>query len=705
MIIGLLLLCRLGAYAQNHNTHFDRITINDGLSLSSVYCIFQDSKGFMWFGTEDGLNKYDGSNFAIYDYQPGESNSLSHQWIEQILEDRDGMIWLGSRNGLTRLDPKTDEMNQCTTGSDVRISLTNDTIITLLNSGKYIWAGTRNGLNRLNSQSLINTKYFPGGSDLICKIQALHKDKKGRVWVGSSSGLFVNLPGYENLIEIKSSGEPVNVHSIETRGDTLWVGCSDAILKFILEDKIEVSFRYPEIRTYTGQAVTNLYKDSKSRLWVQTQEGLFFLNANKQLTQVISAPVPSPSLSVKPIKPLMEDNHGNLWYGTFGNGVYEIQTQNNYIHHYLHNPANPSSLSDNTINSVFQDRSGAIWIGTFGAGISILNPQANLIETLKHNAYDHQSMSSSFVWSIMEDKKGKIWIGTNQSGINVYDPANRTFEYYTHDPELPTSLPNPSVREIYETERGTVWVGTDGGGLSKFNPTDGSFQTYTFDRNDPTSLSNNSVRAIYEDTTGILWVGTRNGLNRFNPIKGTFKRYLHDPDDPSSISNNFVYSSIYMDKQGNLWLGTYGGGLNKLDTKTEKFTSFEFDPDNPTGISDNVVFSIYEDEKGYFWIGTNSGLNLFNPSTGKFKRYGLEAGLPNEVIYGIMPDNDNRLWMTTNKGVSRLDLTEFEFKNFDVRDGLQSNEFNGGAYHAGRSGLRTVLLVFCWFFDEVGSDI
>jgi ligand-binding sensor domain-containing protein/signal transduction histidine kinase len=687
VIIGLLLLCGSVIYAQNHNTHFNRITINDGLSLSSVYCIFQDSKGFMWFGTEDGLNKYDGTHFSIYNNQPGETNSLSHKWIEQIAEDRDGMIWLGSKNGLTRLDPKTDDMNQITTGSDDRIALSNDTIITLLASGKYIWVGTHNGINRVHSQSLMNTRYFPGGNNINCRIHALHKDNRGRIWIGASNGLFVNLPGYDNLIPIKSTENSVNVHSIETRGDTLWVGCADGILKYIMEDKLEVSFQYPEIRTQTHQAVTNLYKDKKSRLWVQTQEGLFLLNNNKQLSQIIDAPVPSPSLSVKPIKPLLEDTEGNLWYGTFGNGIYEIQSENSEIHHYTHSPANPSSLSDNTVNSLFQDRSGAIWVGTFGAGISILDPQANLIETMRHNAYDQQSMSSSFVWSIMEDKKGRIWIGTNKTGINIFDPSNRTFEYYTHDPGNPSSLPNPSVREIFETSKGTVWIGTDGGGLSKFNPGDGDFYSYTNDLNDTTSISDNSVRTIYEDSTGILWIGTRNGLNRFNPSKGTFKRYLHDPENPSSISNNFVYSSIYMDQRGILWLGTYGGGLNKLDTKTGKFTNFQFDAENISSISDNIVFSIYEDGKGYFWIGTNSGLNLFNPSTGKFKRYGVEAGLPNEVIYGIMPDNENRLWMTTNKGISRLDLTEFEFKNFDVRDGLQSNEFNGGAFHVGRSGV------------------
>lgn len=680
-----LLLCGVLLHGQHQDMNFDRITINDGLSLSSVYCIYQDSKGFMWFGTEDGLNKYDGSNFVIYNARPGDPNSLSYKWTEQIVEDKEGMIWLGSTNGLTRLDPKTDEMIQCTSASVGNGKISNDTVITLMQTGKYIWAGTQNGLNRIHIQSLATDQFYPGTGEKNCRIHALHKDKKGRVWVGSSCGLYVNLPGFDNLIPVTSGEKPLDVHAIETKADTLWIGTDRAMIKYILEDEMEVSFRYPGIQTESRETVTNIYKDKKNRLWVQSQEGLFLFLANEKLVRIISAPEPSPSLSVKPVKPLLEDQAGNIWFGTFRSGIYEFTTEGK-VKRFAHSDANPASLSDNTVNCIYQDRSGAIWIGTFGAGISVYDPRANLIESLRHSVFNQQSMSSSFVWSIMEDIKGKIWIGTNQTGINVYDPADRTFTFYDHEPNDPSSLSNSSVREIFQSSTGKIWIGTGGGGLCKFNPNDGSFSPYVNDPDDNTTISSNSVRTIYEDTTGILWIGTRNGLNRFDPRKGVFKRYFHDPDNPNSLAHNFIYSSIFMDRQGMLWIGTYGGGLSRLDTKTGVFTNYAFDPEDPSSISDNIIFSIYEDGKGYLWIGTNSGLNLFNPSTGKFKRYGIEEGLPNEVIYGIMPDHQNRLWMTTNKGISRLDLTEFEFKNFDVRDGLQSNEFNGGAFHAGRSG-------------------
>lgn len=355
---GLLILCGLQLCAQSPNVHFDRITINEGLSLSSVYCIYQDSKGFMWFGTEDGLNKYDGANFTIYSHTPGEENSLSHKWIEQISEDSEGMIWLGSHQGLTRLDPKTDEMMQFRSTSDASTKLSNDTIISLLASGNYIWAGTQNGLNRIDIKSLAVDHYFPGQAGTNCRVNEIHKDHYGRLWIGSSCGLYVNLPGYDNVVSVVRDNN-IDVLSIESMQDSLWIGTRDGLYMYILEDELPVSFRYPAIRKASSNPISNLYYDSKSRLWIQTREGLFLYLNDKKLVRVIHAPELSPSLSVNPVKPLLEDNSGNLWYGTFASGIYELNA-NGKLRNYSHNAANPFSLSDNTVNCIFQDRSGAV---------------------------------------------------------------------------------------------------------------------------------------------------------------------------------------------------------------------------------------------------------------------------------------------------------------------------------------------------------
>jgi len=239
---------------------------------------------------------------------------------------------------------------------------------------------------------------------------------------------------------------------------------------------------------------------------------------------------------------------------------------------------------------------------------------------------------------------------------------------------------------VYQDSKQRTWIGTDGGGLNRFYPETGRFIHYKTTPGNPKSISSNSVRVIYEDHAGRLWVGTRSGLNLFDAENETFQRFIHDEQDSFSISNNFVYSAILHDKNGNLWIGTYGGGLNRMDIATGKFHHYLNNPADKESLSDNIVFSIYEDPEGILWIGTNSGLNRFDPANEKIQRFGLREGLPNDVIYGILPDKSNNLWLSTNKGICRFNLDDYGTKNFTVNDGLQSNEFNGGAFHNGRSG-------------------
>ena len=684
-----LMICMTSMlHAANSDIIFQRLTINDGLSLSSVYCVFQDSKGFMWFATEDGLNKYDGEKFTIYNHTPGAQNSLSNKWVESILEDKQGMIWLGTRHGLSRLDPTTDRITSYLAENSSSNSLANDTVVCLALNGDFLWVGSRSGLNRIHTETLKSEEFLLENELSPGSVNTIYVDSRQRTWIGTENGLYIcspENPVLKSYIPYLPDNSNLDVHSVFIDGDSLFIGSQRSLLKYRIDSPSGPDFMHPENEFISGEKIEGIFKDSRKRLWLVGESNLYRLKSNK-LVPVLETPLASPSLAIRPIRPIIEDRTGIIWFGTFGSGIFQIDTKGN-ITNLQHDPANPASLSDNTINSLYEDRSGGIWVGTFGAGISIFDPYSNLIKTLRHSAFDAQSLSSSFVWSVFETQDGRIWVGTNTSGITIVDPVHETYQYLVHDPLKPGSLPEGAVREIFQSRKGTIWIGTDGGGLSKYIPAQNTFYSYRCNPDDPASMSSNSVRTIYEDSTGILWIGTRQGLNRFDPNTGKFKRYLHDAGDSRSISNNFVYSAIYMDKRGYLWVGTYGGGLNRLDTRTGRFISYQFDPGDPSSISDDIVFSLYEDEKGYFWIGTNSGLNLFNPATGKFKRYGLESGLPNEVIYGIMPDNDNNLWLTTNKGISRLDLTEFQFKNLDVRDGLQSNEFNGGAFHRGKSGL------------------
>ena len=682
--------------SQDSHIRFKRITINDGLSMSSVYCIFQDSKGFMWFGTEDGLNKYAGNNFSIYRANPYDKNSISHKWTEIIYEDSSGILWLGSRGGLTRFDPSIGQFKQFVHDSSNPSSLVNDTITAICeDSNNRIWVGTLNGLNYFDKETgqFARASFFlndvTGG---FGRINTLLQDNYGKLWIGGEQGLFFWDAGTETFSKIPLAipvQEEESIHDMAIQDDILWLGTDKGLLKYHLINGSQEHFPWSneEGKSIDNQIIETVLPGKSGKIWLGTASGLFCFNStDNTFKSVVKSFDSSNSLSINTAKPLFEDAEGAIWFGTFGLGMYKIDPTSEGITKYSYNSSDPESLSENAINCIYQDRAGTMWFGTFGAGISILDPLAHKFALITHDPLNDNSLSSNFIWSVFEAKDGDIWIGTNNKGLNVYSPTTGRFTSYDHDENNPASLAASSVRKIYQDSKGIIWVGTDGGGLDKFNPESGTFTHYKSDPDDPNTISNNSVRVIYEDHDGVYWVGTRNGLNHFNPETGKFKRYLHDPGDPNSISHNFVYSSLYRDKADNLWIGTYGGGLNKMDIQNETFTSYLHQSDDMQSLSDNIVFSIFEDANGTFWIGTNSGLNRFDPLTEKFTHFGAGEGLPNEVIYGILPDAENNIWLSTNLGISKFSLSDFSTRNFDVSDGLQSNEFNGGAFHKGQSG-------------------
>ncbi len=651
----------------------------------------------MWFGTEDGLNRYDGSHFRIFRPDTRDKNSLSYRWIEHIYEDSTGILWFGSRGGLTRFDPKQEHFTQYRFSEHDPKSLSNDTITTIIQDhhNKYLWVGTLKGLNRIE---LNTSELIPGdnlqtkGINLSSRINVILPDKEGNMWIGADVGLFTYRFASEEFIEISPVGISLNdrkIISLAFDNDVLWIGTDTGLVCYSIGENTASSGPCQEssTRSIFQILIQDLLVDRYGNLWILSETGLYKLDRKKnKCISIIESIDVTHSLSVNTGKPVLEDAKGFIWYGTFGSGLYRVDPVTNDRHHYLHSPADQASLSENSINCIFEDRSGVLWLGTFGAGISIYYPHAHRFELITHDPANPNSVSSNFIWSVLEDREGNIWIGTNDRGLNRYSPESGLFTFYDHQPSDPGSLSHSSVREIFQDSGGTIWVGTDGGGLNRFIGETEKFEHYRFNPNDPNSLSNNSVRVIIEDHSGILWVGTRGGLNKFDRETGKFERFLHSDDDPASLSNNFIYSVIYEDRQGYLWIGTYGGGLNKMNPVEGTFISYLNDPEDPVSISDNVVFSVYEDTTGIFWIGTNDGLNRYDPGLNEFSRFGISDGLPNEVIYGILPDQNNNLWLSTNLGLSRFCLTDYSTKNFDINDGLQSNEFNGGAFHKGASG-------------------
>jgi len=694
VLLSVLLLVTFPTAAQDEYVRFKRITINDGLSLSSVYDIYQDSKGFMWFGTEDGLNKYDGQSITVYGATTDQHNLLANKWVEIVYEDKSGMIWLGSRSGLTKYNPRKGVFTPLQHDPADPSSLSNDTITAIeVDLRNELWVGTYRGLNHVDRFTNEVQRIEPDDDDLIglrSRISGFLQSESGLFWIAThkglysydrKSGLFFN-ESAEGIIDSSTV-----IYHMASRDEALWLGTDKGLVKLDLSinrqhELIPLDFEHEDAQ------IATILPDQYGQIWILTSEGLYCYRGEELgLMRFLQAGGSTHSLALNPNEPLKEGHDGLIWFGTFGNGIYQIDPLTLSYKHFVHNPADPESLSENSINCIFQDRAGVTWIGTFGAGISIMDPHSNRFKLFKNNPFNPNSLASSFVWTICETSDQRVWFGTNAHGISCYDQQRGTFNHYDHNPFDPSSLSHSSIRKIYQDSRGRIWIGTDGGGLDLFIPQDRSFTHFRHNPDDSASISDNSVRTVYEDRYGRIWVGTRNGLNLLNEEENSFRRFLNDPLPEDGPPLNFIYSSIYLDNDDNLWVGTYGGGLCKMDPETGSYISYHHDPEDPNTLSDNIVFSIHEDRDGRFWIGTNSGLNMFFPPTESFRRFGINEGLANEVIYGILPDDNNHIWMSTNLGIIQFNLDSFVVKNYDMNDGLQSNEFNGGAYHRGHNGL------------------
>ncbi len=651
---------------------FDRYSIDDGLSQNSGNSILQDSIGYIWIGTEDGLNRFDGYEFQVFRHDPADPASLSNNHIKAIVEGSSGSLWIGTYGGgLNLLDPETDQFKHFRKVPGDSNSLSDDQILSMLQDDRgFLWIGTRGGgLNRFEPETGAWRRFQhhsqDPGSLASNDVTALFEDSSGVLWVGTSSGLD-RLDRDASTFQ-HHSHDPADPTSIsgnviaaigEGQGGDLWVGTAGGGLNRL--DRVTASFVH--------------YRHDPEDPW---------------------------SLSSDIVSSLVIDRFGGLWVGT-DDGLYRYDSELDGWRRYQYDPGDPHSLSDNGVAAILPDRSGGIWIGTSGGGVNRYDLQMDQFALYRANSIRGEGLSESTVWGLVEAQDGTLWIGTDGGGLNRFDRREQKWSQYRHDPNDPESLSSDVVVSVYEDRSGVLWLGTWGGGLNRFDPSteDGPiarFTRYQFDPADRNSLSSNVVWSILEDRRGTLWVGTALGLNALDPETGQFTRYFHDPDDPNTLSDNDV-GSILEDQKGNVWFGTHSG-LSRLEPEAAtgdgppQFTRYQHDPENPKSLSHDIVFSIYEDRAGKLWLGTwGGGLNRFDPETESFVHYRAKEGLPNDVVYGILGDADpadlgaiprdggGYLWLSTNLGITRFDPLTETFQNYDAGDGLQSNEFNFNSY-------------------------
>lgn len=628
-------------YCQQIPIQFDNLSIQDGLSHSTVYKIIQDKNGFIWIGTQNGLNKFDGYTFTTFKNIPFDTLSLPDNWIRTIIESDDGFIWIGTFNGgISKFNPKKESFINFKNDPNNKSSLFDDRILSLYeDDSSNIWIGTSRSLDKFNVKTKIFHHFLTNELSIIPNgaCNSIYQDAEGYIWAATwGAGLF----------KITQSGNVLQNYL------------------FTFNDKP------------TSNKLKTLYEDKDNFLWIGTNEnGL--IKFNKQTGEYVvynHSPTNSFSLSHNFVLSIMEDSKKNLWVGTQSGGLNLFNRKSEIFYSYQNLPYDEYSLRNNWVSSIYQTRSGTIWVGTDkGLGKFISGNQ--VFKNLQHFENVQNSLSSNDIHSVCEDSKGNIWIGTWRSGLNKFNPKTNEITKYFFNPKDKFSLPHNTVFAIYEDKQENLWIGSYNG-LAKYIPQKDHFKVYRNIASDSNSIGFNNITAICQDSFGNLWIGTWNGgLHRMDIRTEKFTKYQKDQYSSKGL-RDMVINCIYEDKNYNLFVGTASGGLNIYDRNNDSFTSFVNDPKNKNSISNNSISSIAETEDGMIWIGTLAGgINKFDPNTKIFTHFYSILGLTDNSIMSLLPDSLGNIWFTTSTTISYLNRNTLNVITFDKKDGVGNSQF------------------------------
>ncbi len=631
---------------------FSHITPEQGLSNSTVEAIIQDHKGFLWFGTADGLNRYNGYELSVYKHAATDSTSISDNAITHLFEDSKKRIWIGTGNGLNRYDWEKDAFRQYRHVPGEPTSLPNNYINHVAEDALgRIWVAGPAGVSVLNERTggfdrfsfLSRLNQVPASNE---KVTCIHIDRDENVWIGTeTNGLF-----------IKDADGKVT-HVSPARADGL-----------------------------NHHHVTAIKEDHQGNIWIGTNGGGINLKARnkKSFTYFRNNPKDPATVSNDAIKFIGVDRNNQVWIGTENGGLNLWDERTGAFVHVENDPANPFSISQKTVSSFCEDRQGNIWIGTHRGGVNRYSPQMDRFALLSQGVAGN-NLSYKDVKTFYEDRSGNIYIGTDGGGINVWNRTRQRFQYHRHDPFDPHSIGSDAVLHIMEDHTGKIWVGTWGGGLNSFDPHTGTFRRYLHNPADPTSIGSNHVWKILEDSKKRLWVGTSyGGLHLFNPSTGQFKRVFQDADDTSWITGQHVYS-LLEDKLGNIWIGTEDGGLTCMAAADNRFTNYFVQLQQNVYQPAATIRVLFKDSKDRLWVGQR-GLYRFEYSKNVFTTAKCAYPLHDEMIQGIQEDNHGNLWISTMNGLIRYNPDDYSYKRFTTADGLQGLEFGPNACYKTRQG-------------------
>jgi signal transduction histidine kinase/CheY-like chemotaxis protein/ligand-binding sensor domain-containing protein len=653
LLFLLLMLGVLNSYGQNQSLKFEHLGKKEGLSQINVGCIIQDSKGFIWIGTRDGINRYDGYNFISYKYDAQDPTSISSSMVADIAEDKEGNIWIATIIGLNKFvrDKGTfvhyyhDEKNSNSLADNILNKLAVD------DKGN-LWIGSQNGLDYLDTKTNKFTHYKHDDKNTASLssnvVSTLYIDAAKNLWLGTNGGGLDKMDTKTGRFT-QYKNDPKNTNSI------------------------------------SGNVISCLFEDKKQRLWVGTlNDGLNMLNKKTgAFTRYKYTEGVKNSISGSTIYSLNMDENNNLWIGSENGGLCILNPETNNFYTYKHDDIDKNSLTGNSIYAILKDRQGNMWLGAFSGGINLFKRSTESFTHYRHNS-SVNSLSNDFVLSVYEDDEKNVWAGTDGGGLNKFNYRDGNVTHYVQQPGK-NSITGNYVLTINQDAGGDFWLGTWADGLSIFNPKTEKFINIKSDPKNPKGLPGNNIYALANAKDGTTWIGTYNdGLSHYNRKNNTFTNYRYNVNDAHSLSSDRVYS-LLEDSKGRLWVGTFDGGLNLLDRKTNTFIRFKHDK-KKNSLSDDNVPDIYEDKKGNIWISTFTGLNLFDPVRKHFTVFTKKDGLPSNIIYATREDDDGKLWISSNNGLTAYDPVKHVFKNYTIEDGLQEDEFKSHSAYKGKSG-------------------
>ncbi len=640
-------------------TRFTHYSVEHGLSQAAVETIIQDAQGYIWIGTENGLNRFDGYRFVTYIHDKDDPQSLAHNWIWALHEDTERRIWVGTDGGgLDRLDPQTGVFEHHALDVDLNERLV-VRAITQDNSGT-LWIGTDgNGVYGLDPDTGATTHHqrHTAQSDSLSNdhVKALLVSD-GYLWIGTDGGVVDRLD--------------LATHTIQ---------------RFALDPD------HPHSRA--RMRISSLASAAADALWIGTYEdGLVRLDTRTQKVRIYRhRPDDATSLSADSVRVLFNDASDALWVGTDGEGLNRYDPPTDGFEHVRQDPADFNGLSDGHIVSMYQDRGGVMWVGTY-VGVNTWNPRIGTFARVSRRNDGPNELSNNYVTSFEHTPDGSLWIGTGGGGLNRARPSG-TISVDRHDPNNPRSLGDDRVFSLAADPPNGLWIGTRSGGLNYLDTSTGQFQHFRHDANNPRSLSFDGVTSLLIDQTNTLWVATYlGGLNRYDRTTGTFQHFRHSGSDPTSLCSDRVVA-MAEDRRGQLVVGTHGGGICVLDAARGAFARYQHVAGDASSLSSNSAWAVHVDADDNLWVGTeDGGLNLWRAQARaanqvRFEHYTQADGLASPVVYGILSDATGDIWISSNHGLSRLNPATGRVQNYDISNGLPSNEFNSGAQYRSDDGV------------------